>query len=68
MSSRPTKRSRMHEVRGRLGWTQQQLADALGLDVRNVGRIERGEIPLRQLHVLALEALEARADSRPSLS
>lgn len=57
------KRSKMRETRERLGWSQVELAEALGVDVGTVSRIERGDIPLRKLHILALEALEKRGEA-----
>lgn len=52
--------SPMKAARTRLGWTQVQLAEALDLDVATVSRLERGELPLRRLHLLALERLVAQ--------
>jgi transcriptional regulator with XRE-family HTH domain len=53
----------MRESRERLGLTQEQLAKELGLDPNSIARIERGEMQLRQIHLLALEALEKRPDT-----
>ena len=60
MTPRPRsgKRSRMREVRERLGLTQAQLAEKLGLTLEGVERIERRETRLRGFHLQALEALE----------
>ena len=51
----------MRQARDRLGWTQERLAAALDLDVGTVSRLESGDARLRTVHLLALEALEARA-------
>jgi DNA-binding transcriptional regulator YiaG len=38
----------MRRLREKRGWTQQELADALGLHVNTVARLERGELRIRE--------------------
>ncbi|KKN05540.1 hypothetical protein LCGC14_1086260 [marine sediment metagenome] len=48
-------------VRAGYGWTQQQLADRLKTDVRNVGRWERGEYQPSYQYYGGLQELFAAA-------
>ena len=54
---------RFRLAREALGLHQAQLAHELGLDPQTVSRLERGEIPVRPLHLLAMEGLAARRRS-----
>lgn len=38
----------LRRIRERLGWTQQQLADELGVAANTVARWERGELGMRE--------------------
>ena len=38
----------LRRIRKRLGWTQAQLAEAIGLSANSVARQERGEIGIRE--------------------
>lgn len=48
-------------LRERLGWSQERLAQELGISRWTVIRRETGKLPLTKIEALALEALEARA-------
>ena len=50
----------LKEVRSRLGLTQTQLANELGVTLNAVQRWEAGERPIRRVTELALETLERR--------
>ena len=50
----------MRSLRTRLGWTQQKLADELGVSNDAVSRWERGEDPISRRTELAVRALAAR--------
>ena len=43
---------RIARARKRRGWTQAQLADALGYSISWVGQAERGKLPLDRMSVL----------------
>lgn len=45
-------------LRARLGWTQQQLADAIGMHVNTVACMERGVKPITPRTVAVLELVE----------
>lgn len=47
----------LRAVRESHGWTQSQLADALGMHVNTVACMERGEKPISRRTVAALEML-----------
>jgi transcriptional regulator with XRE-family HTH domain len=53
-------------LRGRLGWSQQQLADYLGLDRSSVSRMEKDQEPKgptrRLLQALAAQTPSAQPD------
>ena len=56
-------REKLVNARKALGLTQAQLGDVLGWRGKNrVYRLERGVVPVRVLHLLALEALLRRVD------
>jgi len=58
-------------LRARLGWTQAQMASAIGLKLRAYNGIEGGRMALRPIHLLAVErVLLAQAAYRgaPSLA
>ncbi|HTT82174.1 MAG TPA: helix-turn-helix transcriptional regulator [Rhizomicrobium sp.] len=64
-------REALAALRGRLGWTQAQMADAIGLTLRAYSSVENGHAELRQLHALAAERValsEAAARGEPSLA
>jgi len=44
-------------LRDRLGWTQSQLADALGMHANTVACMERGEKPISERTRAALDML-----------
>ncbi|MEN2980964.1 helix-turn-helix domain-containing protein [Tistrella bauzanensis] len=48
-------------ARKALGFTQGQLAEALGMGRRSIADIEAGTSPVRVIHVLALERLSLSA-------
>lgn len=48
------------EWRKRLGVTQLELALMLGITERQVIRLENGHCPVKRIHELALQALEAK--------
>ena len=50
----------LKETRSRLGLTQTQLAQELGVTLNAVQRWEAGERPIRRVTELALETLERR--------
>jgi transcriptional regulator with XRE-family HTH domain len=52
---RPTE---LHAIRAALGFTQAQLADALGMHANTVACMERGEKPISSRTVAALEMLQ----------
>lgn len=47
-------------IREKLGLTQRELAEGLGLKTNSVARMERGERPIRQVTRLAIEHLSCR--------
>lgn len=47
----PRYRNNVRALRGERNWTQQQVADGSGLDIKVIGKIDRGEQPLNQIHV-----------------
>jgi len=59
MTRRP-KANYLRQVRDRLGLTQVEMADQLGLEVGTISRMERGVIPLRPVLILALATLVAK--------
>ena len=46
----------LRAIRRRLGWTQAQLARALGLHPNSLACMERGEAPIRRAWLLAAQA------------
>jgi len=56
----------MRRIRKRLGWTQARLAHELGITVGAVARKERGERPVTQTDLLAMEALLQRQAEQAS--
>ncbi|WP_426254521.1 helix-turn-helix domain-containing protein [Sphingomonas sp. DC2300-3] len=49
------------QTRKKLGATQAELAEMLGINQSTVSRLERGALPIDPRTALALEALSARA-------
>lgn len=38
----------LKKIRGRLGWNKAYLASALGVRLSTVGKLERGEVPIKE--------------------
>ncbi|WP_372014554.1 helix-turn-helix transcriptional regulator (plasmid) [Tistrella mobilis] len=53
--------SEFSALRKALGYTQAQLAEALGMGRRTIIDIEAGTTPVRVIHILALERLSLTA-------
>jgi len=53
------------EARKRLGLTQRELGDALGLDSQTISRLERGEHGIKETTAMALESLLPSERHRP---
>jgi DNA-binding XRE family transcriptional regulator len=51
----------LRDARKRLGWTQGQLADAVGVQAKTIGRLERGEPVTRVVRVAVSAVLRGRA-------
>jgi putative transcriptional regulator len=58
----PTIRNRVKELRSELGWTQQQLADAVGVSRQSINSIERE----RYVPSLELALIFARVFGKPT--
>lgn len=58
----------IREIRSKLGLTQIEFADRLGLHQSTISRLETGELPADKRTVLAAKALlaEREADSAPA--
>lgn len=52
-------RAHVVAIRKRLGLTQAQMAERLGLSLRTWNTIETGASPCRRIHVLAAERVES---------
>jgi len=56
----------LKDIRNRLGWSQQKLADALGIDRSNVSRIEAGvQRASRPVRILAHQLISSSHDVAP---
>lgn len=60
--------SRVQRLRKRLGWTQQKLADRLGVTQATVNRWERGHKEPKPFTLQRFEELEAQVDRRAGSS
>jgi transcriptional regulator with XRE-family HTH domain len=57
--------TQLHGIRKRLGWTQAQLADAIGVSRNTVARWERGEMKIREPAARLIERIAVEQRQRP---
>lgn len=57
---------KLAEWRKHIGWTQVELAKALGITERQVRRLEHGDTPQSRMLELAMQALDAEHNRRAS--